>query len=137
MPSEVLRPSSKAMRARRTYRIAFVLWGLIGVFAPLLMMPLGHAEGSEIIAWFAFLPLILPAILFALIDSRFGTVHVTEGLLWGSAHSPPVLKPAGIAVVYLIPAVIGILWSFRRPKETETEPRHSVPYSPGGDRGIR
>ncbi len=124
------------MLAKRIYRILFAVWGLVGVFAPMMMMEFGRGGGSVIVAWFASLPLILPAVLFWIVDSRFGTRHVTEGLFWGSAHSPPFLTPAGIAVVYFIPAIIGIAWSFRRPTVTETKSRE-VPYSPGGDRGIR
>ena len=78
------------MLAKRVYRIAFVLWGLLGLFAPLLFTAFGREGGSAIIAWFASLPLILPAILFMLIDSLFGTKHFTEGLLWGSRAQPAV-----------------------------------------------
>ena len=125
------------MLARRIHRIAFALWGLLGVLAPVWMMGFRDGKGSAIVAWFASLPLILPAIFFGLIDSRFGTKHVTEGLFWGSAHSLPVLTPAGIVVVYFIPAIIGIAWSFRRPTVTESKPRPYVSHSTGGDRGIR
>lgn len=57
----------------------------------------------------AYGPLMLSATPFWAIDTRFGALHVSEGLFWTSGHSPPFLKPAGIALVYFAPAVIGIL----------------------------
>src|SRR5262245_51852225 len=114
------------MRAKRIYRIVFGLWALIGVIAALPWLVVNSLHRAEI-APIAFLPLLLLAIPFYFIDSRFGTKDVTEGLFWATGHSPPFLNPLGIFVVYFIPAFVGIVWSFRRPSKTEPKSLQSVP----------
>jgi hypothetical protein len=103
-----------------------IVWALLGAVASLPWLGIN----TEI----AILPLALPAVPLYAIENHFSAEHVIDGLLWGSGHSPPLLKPLGmknprsfahrvprhsppllkplgIAVVYFIPATLGVIWS--------------------------
>jgi hypothetical protein len=89
----------------RVLLITSVLWFLLGVAAALYHLDVQSSVGEGAVIW--------PAVLLYALGSGFGANDVRSGLLWDSAHGPPFLTGIGVALVYFLPAALGLLWYAR------------------------
>jgi hypothetical protein len=85
-----------------------IIWLLVGIAA--LAEHLGLETGVGMSA------IIYPAIPLYALSSGFGHTTPTHGFLWDSAHGPPFLTLLGVALVYVVPSLLGWrLFRYRAP----------------------